>query len=128
MENGERQVCSYTFDAFMTLNFSSGLRIPENGDMQEQIDEDDEDLQELKTKWGEEIYKAVTKAFLEIIKVNPSGSYAVSEIWNLMEDERASMTEIIPYISVKENVANVGTKWWLSHHHLAKGVPLYNCS
>ena len=102
----------------MTLNFSSGLRIPENADMQEQIDEEDEDLQELKTKWDEDVYNAVTKAFLEIIDVNPSGSYAVPEIWNLMEDERASMTEIILHICVKENVANVGTK----------GVPLYNCS
>lgn len=55
MENGEPQVCSYTFDAFVTLNFSYDLRIPENGDMQEQIDEDDEDLQELKTKWGEDL-------------------------------------------------------------------------
>lgn len=66
--------------------------------MQEQIDEVDEDLQELKTNWGEGVYKAVTKALLEINEVNPSGRYAIPEIWNLMEDRRASMKEIIQYI------------------------------
>jgi hypothetical protein len=86
------------FDAFVTFNISCDLRMPENGEMQEQIDEGDEDLKELKTKWGEDVYKAVTKALLEMNEVNASGSYAVPEIWNLMEDRRASMKEIIQYI------------------------------
>ncbi len=66
--------------------------------MQEQIDEGDKDLQELKTEWGEDVYEAVTKALLELNEVNASGRYAVPEIWSLMADRKASLKEIIQYI------------------------------
>nr|POF19590.1 factor of dna methylation 2 [Quercus suber] len=57
-----------------------------NGEPQEQIDEDDQNLRELRNEWGEDVYKAVTKALLEINEVNASGRL----------------------ISVKENATNVG--------------------
>lgn len=66
--------------------------------LQEQIDEEDENLQELRNEWGEDVYKAVTKALLEINEVNASGRYLVPEIWNLKEKRRASMKEIIQYL------------------------------
>ncbi|GMY08498.1 factor of DNA methylation 2-like [Fagus crenata] len=69
-----------------------------NGEPQEQIDEEDENLQELRNEWGEDVYKAVTKALLEINEVNASGRYLVPEIWNLKEKRRASMKEIIQYL------------------------------
>jgi len=67
-------------------------------EMQEQIDEDDQNLRELRNEWGEDVYKAVTKALLEINEVNASGRYAVPEIWNLKEERRSSMKEIIQYL------------------------------
>jgi hypothetical protein len=70
----------------------------ENGEMQEQIDEGDKDLQELKTEWGEDVFEAVTKALLELNEVNASGRYAVPEIGSLMADRKASLKEIIQYI------------------------------
>ncbi|KAM3698026.1 hypothetical protein ACB098_06G157900 [Castanea mollissima] len=69
-----------------------------NGEPQEQIDEDDENLRELRNEWGEDVYKAVTKALLEINEVNASGRYAVPEIWNLKEERRSTMKEIIQYL------------------------------
>ncbi|XP_050250497.1 factor of DNA methylation 5-like isoform X1 [Quercus robur] len=69
-----------------------------NGEPQEQIDEDDQNLRELRNEWGEDVYKAVTKALLEINEVNASGRYAVPEIWNLKEERRSSMKEIIQYL------------------------------
>ncbi|KAJ0764372.1 hypothetical protein HanPI659440_Chr08g0291371 [Helianthus annuus] len=45
-----------------------------DGRMQEIIDEDDSDLRELKSQWGEEACKAVVNALLELNEYNPSGS------------------------------------------------------
>lgn len=67
--------------------------------MQEIIDEDDEQLKELREGSGEEVFKAVAKALLELNEYNPSGRYPVQELWNLKEDRRATLKEIIEYIT-----------------------------
>ena len=67
--------------------------------MQEVINEDDEKLKELRTECGDEVYKAVATALLELNEYNPSGRYAVPEIWNPKEGRKASLKEIICYIS-----------------------------
>ena len=52
----------------------------------------------LKEQLGEDVYKAVTTALLEINEYNASGSYVVSELWNNKENKRASMREVVEYI------------------------------
>ncbi|KAF8396789.1 hypothetical protein HHK36_018422 [Tetracentron sinense] len=62
------------------------------------IDDNDNKIKELKDLWGEEVYKAVAEALLEINEFNPSGRYAVSELWNFKEGRRASLKEVIQFV------------------------------
>nr|XP_027102551.1 factor of DNA methylation 5-like [Coffea arabica] len=63
--------------------------------MQEVIDEQDSKLKELRSQWGEGVYNAVANALLELNEYNPSGRYAVSELWNFKEGRKASLKEVI---------------------------------
>ncbi|GAV90937.1 XH domain-containing protein, partial [Cephalotus follicularis] len=62
------------------------------------VDDNDENLKELSSIYGEDVYKAVTRALVEVNEYNPSGRYPVPEIWNFKEDRRASLKEVIHYI------------------------------
>ncbi|RCV30005.1 hypothetical protein SETIT_6G059700v2 [Setaria italica] len=62
------------------------------------IDDKDEKLVGLKQQLGEEVYKAVTTALLEINEYNASGSYVVSELWNNKENRKANITEAIQHV------------------------------
>lgn len=64
---------------------------------QQVINDKDEKLVGLKEELGEEVYKAVTTALLEINEYNASGSYVVSELWNNKENRKASITEGIQH-------------------------------
>jgi hypothetical protein len=64
---------------------------------QQVIDDKDEKLVGLK-ELGEEVYKAVTTALLEINEYNASGSYVISEIWNNKENRKANITEAIQHV------------------------------
>ena len=52
----------------------------------------------LKEQLGEDVYKSVTTALLEINEYNASGSYVVSELWNNKENRKASITEAIQHV------------------------------
>jgi len=65
---------------------------------QQIINDNDEKLVGLKKQLGEEVYKAVTTALLEINEYNASGSYVVSELWNNKENRKASITEAIQHV------------------------------
>ncbi|XP_061357629.1 factor of DNA methylation 5-like [Gastrolobium bilobum] len=69
-----------------------------NGVLQEIVDENDEKLKGLRNECGEEVYKAVANALMEIEEYNPSGRYPVPEIWNWREGRKATLKEIIQYI------------------------------
>ncbi|XP_056685127.1 factor of DNA methylation 1 isoform X1 [Spinacia oleracea] len=61
------------------------FKVKFQGEMKEAIEvinEEDEKLKLLKVQWGDEVYKAVTMALLEINEYNPSGRYVVKELWN----------------------------------------------
>jgi hypothetical protein len=65
---------------------------------QQILDDKDEKLVGLKKQLGEEVYKAVTTALLEINEYNASGSYVVSELWNNKENRKASISEAIQHV------------------------------
>lgn len=69
--------------------------------MQEIIDEEDEKLKKLRNECGEDVYKAVGDAMLEMNEYNPSGRYPVPELWNFKDGKKASLKEIIEYIMTK---------------------------
>ncbi|XP_021749550.1 factor of DNA methylation 1-like isoform X1 [Chenopodium quinoa] len=69
-----------------------------DGKLQEVVDEDDSKLKELIDKWGEEAYKSVVNALLELNDYNPSGRFVVSELWNYKEGRKASLKEAIEYL------------------------------
>lgn len=66
--------------------------------MQAIIDDEDEKLNVLKNELGDEAYKAVTNALLELNEYNPSGRYTIRELWNAKEGRKASLKEGIKYL------------------------------
>ena len=61
---------------------------------QEVIDEGDSKLKELKSLWGEEVFKAVANSLLGLNEYNSSGRYVVPELWNFKEGRKASLKEV----------------------------------
>ncbi|XP_074314955.1 factor of DNA methylation 1-like [Silene latifolia] len=69
-----------------------------DGNPQEIINEEDEKLKQLKEEWGDEVYKSVTTALLELNDYNASGRYVVNELWNYKEGRKATLKEVVSYI------------------------------
>ncbi|KAI3833450.1 hypothetical protein MKX03_027194 [Papaver bracteatum] len=65
---------------------------------QETINEDDEKLRGLRNEFGEEVYRAVTTAIMEMNEYNASGRFVVSELWNFREGRKASLKEVVSHL------------------------------
>lgn len=68
------------------------------------MNEEDEKLKNLKNEFGDEVYEAVTTALKEMNEYNPSGRYAVPELWNFKAGKKATL---------KEGVLHILKKWRL---------------
>ncbi|CAF2115106.1 hypothetical protein Bca4012_096614 [Brassica carinata] len=65
----------------------------------EVVDEEDEKLKKLKGEWGEEVHDAVKTALEEMDEYNPSGRYSTPELWNFEAGRKATLKEVISFIS-----------------------------
>lgn len=64
----------------------------------QEVLEEDQNLQSLKSELGDDVYQTVIKALLEINEYNPSGRYVVPELWNFKEGRKATMKEVVQFI------------------------------
>ncbi|KAA8539472.1 hypothetical protein F0562_026164 [Nyssa sinensis] len=92
------ELCSFWQENVSDPSWHPFKKTIEDGKLQEIIDDNDSKLKELRSLWGEAIYKAVVNALLELNEYNPSGRYVVSELWNFKEGRRASLKEVIERI------------------------------
>ncbi|CAH8385131.1 unnamed protein product [Eruca vesicaria subsp. sativa] len=67
--------------------------------MLEVVDESDEKLKKLKAEWGEEVHNAVKTALEEMNEYIASGRYSTPEIWNFEVGRKATLKEVISFIS-----------------------------
>ncbi|KAL2332137.1 hypothetical protein Fmac_019718 [Flemingia macrophylla] len=72
--------------------------IDKDGKTKEILDEEDEKLKTLKDEYGEEVFRAVVTALTELNEYNPSGRYAVEELWNFKEGRKASLREGVAHL------------------------------
>ncbi|PIA60329.1 hypothetical protein AQUCO_00300078v1 [Aquilegia coerulea] len=69
-----------------------------NGKLHDEVDAADPKLKELRDVWGEQVYETVCVALSEINEYNPSGRYAVPELWNFKEGRKSSLKEAVEYL------------------------------
>ncbi|KAL2651933.1 hypothetical protein R1flu_020061 [Riccia fluitans] len=74
-----------------------------------QLDENNKDLLALKKELGKDVLESVVTALKEIEEWNPSGRYPIRAVWNLEENRRATLSEIIGFLS-KAAVASTEKK------------------
>lgn len=65
---------------------------------QEVIDDEDEKLKGLKYEMGDDVYKAVSTALLEMNEYNFRGRHVVPKLWNYREGREATLKEGIKCI------------------------------
>lgn len=92
------KLCSYWEEEMKDPHWHPFKKITIKGRLEEIINEDDEKLKALRNERGDDVYKAVANALLEMNNYNSSGMYAVPEIWNAKEERKASLKEIVSYL------------------------------
>ncbi|KAI3836639.1 hypothetical protein MKX03_030588 [Papaver bracteatum] len=71
-------------------------------EMQTKIDEKDERLSRLRNDMGDEVFKVVATALLELNDYNGSGRYIVPKLWNFKEGRKETLKEGIQRL-IKKN-------------------------
>uniref|UniRef100_A0A0A9D527 Factor of DNA methylation 1-5/IDN2 domain-containing protein n=1 Tax=Arundo donax TaxID=35708 RepID=A0A0A9D527_ARUDO len=67
--------------------------------IKEVVDDDDAELKQLLTEYGDDVCDAVKAALSEMIQHNRSGGYAVPKLWNFSEGRKATMKEVVKYVT-----------------------------
>lgn len=93
LEYKASELCSLWEEYLRDPNWHPFKIITINEKSEEMINENDGKLKSLKRELGEEVYKAVTTALREINEFNPSGSYVITELWNITEGKKASLED-----------------------------------
>ena len=57
-------------------------------------------MKTIKSEWGNEAYEAVVTALMEMNEYNPSGRFAVPELWNYEEGRREPLGECVELFEV----------------------------
>ncbi|PIA45763.1 hypothetical protein AQUCO_01600188v1 [Aquilegia coerulea] len=65
------------------------------------VNKEDEKLIRVRQELGDEVCEAIITALKEMNEANPSGRYIVRELWNLKEQRKATLKEVIAYILKK---------------------------
>lgn len=66
--------------------------------VQEVVDEEDEQIRNLREEWGEDVMNAVKTALEELNEYNASGRYTVPVLWKKKENRKATLKEVIEYM------------------------------
>ncbi|VVB11528.1 unnamed protein product [Arabis nemorensis] len=74
-------------------------RVGNEDNMKLVVDEEDEQLKNLREEWGEEVMNAVKTALEELNEYNASGRYSVPELWNSKRGGKATLKEVIEYMT-----------------------------
>lgn len=82
----------------LSMYHSMNLHLPL---VQEVVDEEDEQLKSLREEWGEEVLEAVKTALEELNEHNASGGYSVPTLWNFKEKRKATLKEVIEYMTLQ---------------------------
>lgn len=104
-EDRASELCSLWEEYLKDPNWHPLKVITVDGNHQQVIDEEDEKLNDLRKELGDEVYKAVTAALMEINEYNPSGWSIISELWNYPEGRRATLEEGVMSILKQWKVA-----------------------
>ncbi|CAN1257503.1 Factor of DNA methylation 1, partial [Linum perenne] len=83
----QSEVCNSAWNPIKTAHV--------DGKFQEVIDEKDPKMEKLRMEWGEEAFKAVGKALMELNEYNGSGRYVTRELWNFDAGRKATLQEVI---------------------------------
>ncbi|XP_006391678.2 factor of DNA methylation 5 [Eutrema salsugineum] len=76
-------------------------RVGTGDQMQEVVYEEDKQLKSLREEWGENVKNAVKTALEELNEFNASGRYPVPQLWNLKEKRRATLKEVVEYMTLQ---------------------------
>lgn len=104
------ELCSFWDNCIRDPKWHPFKTVITDGQCKEIVDDEDDKLQALKDEWGEEVYQTVASTLLEVNEYNPSGRYAVSELWHFKEGRKASLKEVIQYLLKKLRTQGVGKR------------------
>ncbi|KAL0724435.1 hypothetical protein Bca4012_039034 [Brassica carinata] len=104
-------LCSKWQENLKDSNWHPFKRVGTEDKMKEVVDEEDEQLKKLREEWGEEVLEAVKTALEELNEHNPSGGYSVPALWNSKEKRKATLKEVIEYMTLQiKNLKNLKRK------------------
>ncbi|XP_026449062.1 factor of DNA methylation 1-like [Papaver somniferum] len=87
-------LCTHWQDEIKDPNWFPFVNVKVRNDVYKtKIDEKDERLSRLRNDMGDEVFKAVATAILELNDYNGSGRYIVPELWNFKEGRKATLKE-----------------------------------
>ncbi|KAF5727380.1 XH/XS domain-containing family protein [Tripterygium wilfordii] len=93
------ELCSFWEDQLRDPSWHPfKIILDEKQNAKEIINEEDENLKNLKEELGVDVYNSVITALAEMNEYNPSGRYIIRELWNYKEKRKATLKEGVLHI------------------------------